>query len=100
MEHTGRLFLCPGKSRRNGGLYGIFRIRYRVNDNDAVACGKKDVYQFPLGGKALAGARGAEVHNYSPCYILLFTFAFEYVYAVLLVSQNKSYFSALQLNTC
>ena len=25
---TGRLFLCPGKSRRNGGLYGIFRIRY------------------------------------------------------------------------
>ncbi len=26
--YTGRLFLCPGKSRRNGGLYGIFRIRY------------------------------------------------------------------------
>ena len=25
---TGRLFLCPGTSRRNGGLYGIFRIRY------------------------------------------------------------------------
>ena len=26
--YTGRLFLCPGTSRRNGGLYGIFRIRY------------------------------------------------------------------------
>ena len=42
---------------------GIFP--HRVNDNDAVTCGKKDVYQFPLGGKALAGARGAQIHPIS-----------------------------------
>ena len=30
-------------------------------------------------------------HNYSPYYILLFTFLLGYVYTVLLVSQNNSY---------
>ena len=30
-------------------------------------------------------------HNYSPYYILLFTFPFGYVYTVLLVSQNRAY---------
>ena len=39
---------------------GIFP--HRVNDNDAVLGRQKYVYQFPLGGKALAGARGAQIH--------------------------------------
>ena len=38
-------------------------------------------------------------HNYSPYYILLFTFVFGYVYTILLIGQNKAYCSALQLDT-
>ena len=33
-----------------------------------------------------------EVNIHSPCYILLFTFLFEYVYTVLLISQNNSHY--------
>ena len=39
--------------------WGIFA--HRVNDNDAVVGGEKHIDQLPLGGKALAAARGAEV---------------------------------------
>ena len=37
--YTGRLFLCPGTSRRNGGLYGIFRIRYHHFADPVIALG-------------------------------------------------------------
>ena len=39
---------------------GIFP--HRVNDNDAVLGSKENIDKLPLGGKALAGARGAQVH--------------------------------------
>ena len=53
----GNLYHLPAQPPHQRGIFP-----HRVNDNDAVLGGKKYVYQFPLGGKALAGARGAEVH--------------------------------------